>query len=634
MLALGHDVALDADVFVETACRFDHPIGDPARALLLEHNETATTDAFCAGSAGSPDGAAFCVAHQLAPSDEVQRAVFFVRTGQHEQYRALDPDGALLAIGYRSAPPSTRAALREAMTRQGDIDTLRVLAGTDSRQHDLADLTEQERGYLVQQLASRSEWERLWRLTVLLPAAEAASAVHAFGGWRPPDADGSRLFQALRNADPAAVRTGLRSLSDEDELTPDIRFDLRGLDPRLSDLHQVNGVDFAADGTRLAFVGELLSLPKSRAATEDDFRGCAGILDLQRGTLVRLYPDFPRPLELVAYLGSDTIVAAEGPHLGPGVAGSRVKVHYLDREGVRTPDFTTTLVTGLERGSGDRSFLVSAWDEESFDGSMDAVFTSHSGAPLVSLGITDDVEEFLPGEMTLDPSRGTIAVLNNDDLLVAKVDGSAVNLPTRATNTDLKHLAMSPTVLICCDEVGTLYVWREPLTGQAPSATIPLWAGEAIPDRLAWSPALNQFVAVHNSYLELFEIPPAGDFTVAPELLGFRVSSASRAHTARLSPEGDSLAVANLLCEIDIYALTRLGVQAGDLTRPLGLMDHQTLAKVGTLLTGLTLGDESGPPLKLLRDCLEYRFRHDIGIGIGDATGTVAMADDDIELGG
>ncbi|WUI00848.1 hypothetical protein OHR68_03240 [Spirillospora sp. NBC_00431] len=628
-LALGHDdVTMDADVLAEAASRFDHPIGDPARALLLEHNDTAAIDAFCATSAGSPDAIAFCVAHHLAPSDEVRCAVFFVRTGQHEQYRALDPDGALLALGYRSAPAETRAALREAMTEHGDIDALRVLAGTGSRQEDLASLTEQERGYLVQRLADRGDWERLWRLTVLLPLAEAADAVRAFGEWRPPDTDGRRLFHALRDANPTDLRARLATLSSANTLAPGVRFELTDLDQRLTDLYFVDDMDFAPDGPHLAFTGQILN------DFDEDPTSRAGILDLERRALVRLYPRFPQPLDLIAHLGSDTVVVAESMVFGSDSGTRRLEVHYADRDGVRTLDFTSTEITGLERIPGDRAFLMSAWDDDSDDGSADAVFTADSSTPPVSTGITDEVEGFLPTETALDPGRRKVAVLDSDDIVVAELDGSAVNHLTPLANAELEHLALSPTVLICCDDEGMLHVWQEPLTAKAPSATIPLWTRLSCPNHLAWSPTLDRFVAVHDLELELLDIPPAGDVqAVSREAFTLSTPHGRRVHIARLSPDGGILAAGDLHGTIDLYALTPLALGRGpDIARPLGQMDHRILTEAGAALANPALGDEFRPPLELLRNCLEYRFRHDMGIG--DAATAVAMADDDIELGG
>ncbi|WP_189325256.1 hypothetical protein, partial [Streptomyces flaveus] len=177
-LALGDTYAsLDPGVLAATAARFDHPLGDQARDRLLALGVGEAVDLYCAAAVDSPDMREFCVTHGLAPSDEVKRAVFFVRTAQQDQYEALDPDGALLALGYRSVPKKDRAALRAAMADLNGIDTLRVLAGQGSEEHHFVSLAKRERTYLVGQLTGRGDWARLWRLVPLMPLAEAVGTV-------------------------------------------------------------------------------------------------------------------------------------------------------------------------------------------------------------------------------------------------------------------------------------------------------------------------------------------------------------------------------------------------------------------------------------------------------------------------
>jgi hypothetical protein len=128
---------------------------------------------------------AFCARHGLAPGDITDRAVFFVLTGQAGQHRAADPDGSLLTAAYRAAGPGTRAGLREAIAASGDLDLVRVV--TADRPGRFAEVTGDERQYLIRQLADRGEWDRLWRLVPDVPLAEAVRAVRRFGaGWRPP----------------------------------------------------------------------------------------------------------------------------------------------------------------------------------------------------------------------------------------------------------------------------------------------------------------------------------------------------------------------------------------------------------------------------------------------------------------
>ncbi|MFI0367482.1 hypothetical protein ACH35V_06355 [Actinomadura sp. 1N219] len=175
------DAATDVppDVLAEAAARFDHPIGDRARARLAAHPAPDAVDALCAiavtAAAESPDLTAFCVAHHLAPSGQVERAAFFVRTGQHEQHRALDGDGALLAMAYRTAAPEVRADLRTIMAAEGDSELIRVVVAGERRDR-VAELSDAELDYLGHHLAEHRRWPELRGLVRDLPLAKAAAA--------------------------------------------------------------------------------------------------------------------------------------------------------------------------------------------------------------------------------------------------------------------------------------------------------------------------------------------------------------------------------------------------------------------------------------------------------------------------
>jgi hypothetical protein len=62
----------------------------------------------------------------------------------------------------------------------------------------------------------------------------------------------------------------------------------------------------------------------------------------------------------------------------------------------------------------------------------------------------------------------------------------------------------------------------------------------------------------------------------------------------------------------------------------MGLMRPKDLTQVATILGRPGLDRDTRRVLRLLRACLEHRFRHDVGIGHG----TSAAAACDIELGG
>ncbi|MBC6458164.1 hypothetical protein [Actinomadura sp. HBU206391] len=655
LLTLGDDAPVDTPVLIEAAVRFDHPIGERARARLPAPGEAAAVDLFCAAAVDSPDAIAFCAAHHLAPSDEVRRAVFFVRTGQHEQYRALDPDGELLALGYRSASAQERASLRAAMTTLGDIDALRVLAGRSAHRGDISSLTEQERSYLVRRLAGDGEWERLWRLTVLLPLTEAVDAVRAFGD-RPSDAGDRHVFEALRAADPRTVRTCVEALSAP--TLPHARFRLGDLDGRLGPPVAVDDLDFAPDGTELAFVGQFhtpATGPSEAGESPARTIFCAGIVDLESRAMTRLYSDFAHPLELVAHLGSGTLVLAEVElHArDPDRMATLLEVHYADRGDVRALGFGAGEIVALERVAGDRAFIVATLDNRTGQGTTGMVFMGDAHRSLVPTEITEGPEDFFPEAVAVGPGGRTVAVIDvaEDYVVVADLAGSVVN-PLDSGPGEVWPLfaALSPSALLRCDDEGELRVWHAPFTSARPPVTLASRSSDAPPIGLAWSSTLNRFLVVYPSHAELLDVSPVRDHAMPDGPQGDLVSEriplaapdgsrssaphplADESRFVRLSPAGDVLAVVGVNDDtIDLYALTAHTLRPV-IGRPMGLMDPAVLADVVAALRNPVLDKKTRATLALLRACLEHRFRHDVGIG--DAAGAVAVADDDIELGG
>ena len=143
---------------------------------------------------------AFCVRRGLAPQDDIRRALFFVLSGQADQYWAADPDGSRLAVGYQAADEPTRALLREAMADDSDLDVPHVL--TAHQPDRIVVLTAEEGRYLASHLVSRRDWPALWRLAQDLPLVQAVQVMQLFDvGWRPSDERGRSLFGQLAGAD-------------------------------------------------------------------------------------------------------------------------------------------------------------------------------------------------------------------------------------------------------------------------------------------------------------------------------------------------------------------------------------------------------------------------------------------------
>lgn len=637
----SHDGAVDARVLADAAARFGHPLGERARARLLTLRDSAAVDLFCRTALKSPKAAAFCLRHRLAPAGDVERAMFFVRTGQREQFRALDPDGSLLALGYRGASGKERAALRAAMTDMGDVDVLRVLAGQRAAQDDLGRLTKRERAYLVGRFTDRGDWDRLWSCALLMPLAEAVKAVHACGDWRPSGEDERGVFEALRAADPRAVADCVKALSEAPapEPAPHVRTHLAGLHQRLG---PVTDLDFSPDGTQLALVGALhVRTARDSPAPSHEPVAWAGIMDLGSGALSELRRDFTRLLAHVAHLGSDTVVAAE--RVTYDTVDGRVhrpRIHYLDRDGVRALDPEADMILGVRRMAGDRSFVVTAVGLATSDMTRRLLVGVPDGF-LVPSRMLDGLDGFEPVIAAVDPGGRMIAMVDEmGHAVVADLTGSVVNRLDDGSGTPedvpTTTAALSPSVLVCRTDTGVLKAWHEPLTATRPTTTIPAWNSATRPDVVAWSPFLNRFVAVrlvHRPRLELLDVPPTRAAPAPDELVSASIALAGATHpapVARLSPRGDTLAVAHG-STVDVYRLTTLPLRPF-IARPMALMAPQDLAQLVRVLEVPALDKRIRTTLTLLRACLERRLGDDIGIG--NARDGAVAGSHEIELGG
>ncbi|MER5223143.1 hypothetical protein [Streptomyces flaveus] len=546
-----------------------------------------------------------------APTEPADAAAYLALIGQSAQSRALDPDGSLLALSYRGASAEERSALRDAMSGLGILDVLRVLAGQGSQQGDFTSLDEHERTYLVEKLADRHDWDRLWSLTLLMPLPEAVRTADEFGDWRPSGEDDRRVFEALRAADWNAVTKFVDSLVGAGSLNsiPRTRISLTDPDEQSISVHHL---DFALDGTQLAFAG----------------RGtghCAGIVDLDSLTLVWLDDDLPHPAQRIAHVGSDAMIFV-----------ARKQIHYADESGTVELATQPGEVRGVKRIAGDRAFIVTARDPEV--PTAWTVFVGCSGGRLTDSGAVRGRGYLDPRPCTVDAEGRLIAVAGETDIVVADLADSAVNklIRPKIWNVNMRHAAISPSVLACGTVPGGLHVWHEPLTtSQAPITTRP-WTYGTSPIHLAWSPALDRFLAVTGTHLQLLDVPPTPDTPMPEDPVSEQIplladNPRARARCAQVSPRGDLLAVGALeKGTVDIYLLTALTLRPF-IADPMGAMTHKDLTKVVAVMEHPVLNDMSRQALGLLRTCLEHRFRHDVGIG--EAAGVAAPGDYEIELG-
>jgi hypothetical protein len=105
-------------------------------------------------------------------------------------------------------------------------------------------VTGEETECLIQQVAARSDWDRLWQLVRDLPIASAVTAARRFGdGWRPAARDQQVLFERLVGVDPGQLARARDALIARSMTRVTLR-------DRLS----VIGGAISADGRRLGLV--------------------------------------------------------------------------------------------------------------------------------------------------------------------------------------------------------------------------------------------------------------------------------------------------------------------------------------------------------------------------------------------
>ncbi|OLT36513.1 hypothetical protein BJF79_31160 [Actinomadura sp. CNU-125] len=264
----------------------DHPLGEVAARKIAGIGDDGLIDDACTRALDRPDVAALCVRHGLVPRDTVRRAAFLLLTGRSAQYRALDPDGGLLALAYAAAPDPMRARIRAALPATADLDLVRVIVGSDRRAR-IGELPDGEARYLAERLADRRAWDELWTFVQDLPLPQGVELIGLFDRWAPDDDDARRLFTAFREADSGAVATELRTLRD---------------DP-LSLGHRTFQVDGAVTGLSFSPNGPHLAVATSGPAID--------VFDPRSGRSVERFTGFGAPIGAVLHLGSGAVIAGE-----------------------------------------------------------------------------------------------------------------------------------------------------------------------------------------------------------------------------------------------------------------------------------------------------------------------------------
>ena len=560
---------------VEAAGRAGHPVAAIARAQILAGPQNVV-DAVCEAALTDEGLAAFCREHQLAPADPHRAAVYFLVTGQDDQYHVADPDHSLLAVAYQGAGEAERARIRA--RAGGRPDLVRALADT-VRRGGLTRLAEREAEYLVDAFSGRRDWAGLWALVKELPVVDAAAAARRFDGWRPQGPDAG-LFDTLAAVDPAELAAAHRAVAKP---TP-IHLPVLGM----------HGGSISPDGRRIVV--------NSSSAVD--------VFTLPDGVTPRheVHRRMPHNAEVLAL--NDAVVVSHWERFGggPWPAG----IHPVPRAAAF--DRLTNGFAALIYDEGARTLrLLSGTGQEV------AAYERRDLALRTTLGlpakIANDMRTF-----ATEPASGLVAFAGRGLFLARLTGGGLEPLAYRPFSASSRStLAFSgPDRLITMDDDRELRVWRpdgdelhlvaERKVAGAGPVDLPSAGVIVMQDMSGVGAGTRQlrYVAADT----LADVPLRDRFNRPKDTFGVFAA-----------PDGTRLGV----CYWDGVEIAEIGFT--ELAhRPLAATTPADLLAVRTRLTR----DPANTFLTLLRACLEHRFGTDVALG----NRPVSLPSDGIALGG
>lgn len=197
------DESADRSYVLLLARQFERPVHDHARRYVVESGDQELVDDFCRdvvhADPADPRLAAFCAAHDLAPSDPVARAGFLFLTGQRARYEEADPDGRLLAEFYPSGSHPIGTRVRERLLAAPELPALRLLSDPAAGHLAMADEVQD----MAAGLLGVGRHDEAWALLLDGPVEDLLRALPSVpADWRPSDPADRVLLTRLRDLAP------------------------------------------------------------------------------------------------------------------------------------------------------------------------------------------------------------------------------------------------------------------------------------------------------------------------------------------------------------------------------------------------------------------------------------------------
>ncbi len=635
-LCLGRALALPpqtglVEALLAACADRDAQIAAAAQAALQSMSDPAAQEELCRWvlEHDNPYARQAALAGGFAPRRPQERALFYLLTGQWQQYETLDFDARLVEAVYAAGSDSLRQQIASLARQRGWAGFVQAVSGARARRR-LGKLSEFEWEAVLVILGREQRWEELWLLAQTAPPRWSARLLRSLAeaGWLPAAPDERSACQQFVQQSAACLQAG---------------------EPQAKRLqHQ------AALYGHSRQITALLHLPEHNLAASASADRSVRLWDLRANRLLKTLPDHADYVLCLAYSPADGWLAS-------GSADKTVRLWNL-------PDGSPRAVLGghagrvsllaLAPGAAGQAVLVSGdeqgvylWDTHrqhmlqslrgQFNGLNALGIAPAPDSPLLVTGDNDRSVKLWslppPGAPTGAELRRSLltpivgwAISADGRLLASTSSYSAVqlwslpagetlrSLPGRANNT---LLAFSPdgSWLACADRANVL-LWD--LTGGTQQT---LSGGVGLTSALAFSPD-SQLLAAGNQdrTVRLWQLArPAAPLSLRP-LEGYTTPVK---HLV-FSPSGERLLSADEL-SLQLWSVD-------DLAALLNTPSHQLdLAALARLAQDSDLEQAQRAWLEYSQGLARWARRFDIELhepGDGSAARPIPIGDFDIEI--